>query len=265
MEKSPEPPRISPVGLSQCTTVEAYVTLHQDCDSQPQLVVFAAATGVTGRSLKTKEVARKGQYLFGEFPLVVLEDADGGKLLNAIQFTLAMENTAEGGTLKAAQGVIFDMCDPNSTEDIFQADQLDGFDDVRPADHDCRFTCDRLNKLVRIYSANAHNISTAELDESAGAQGKNGIFPMTALMNHSCAPNCGFTCGDTFATSDIAKGAELTISYLSKEDLELPRKARQDILREGFHFDCVCSKCSSEAEKTITAGPPVKKLKAAES
>jgi hypothetical protein len=198
--------------------------------------------------------------LFGEFPLVVLEDANGDKLLNAVQFTLAMENAAVGDSLNAAHKIVFDMCDPEATEDIFHKCMLSGFDDIRPVDHGCRFSCAKLNKLLRIYSANAHKISTADLDGSEN--GKNGIFPMTALMNHSCAPNCGFSCGDTFATGKIAKNEELTISYLSTEDLTLPLGNRRKVLLEAFHFQCICSRCLSEDNKRMPSKePPAKKMK----
>ena len=239
----------------QCKTVEEYVSLLQRTQHAAH-VKFVETGGLQGRSLSLTQNVKHGCYLFGEFPLAVLEDStstdvDGSKLLNAIQFSLALENSAKGETLHASKSVIFDMCDPNATADVFDDATIEAFEDVRPEQCNLRLSCAQMNKVLRIYCANAHQIAT-ESANNDGSKGCSGVFPMTALMNHSCEPNCGFSCGNTYASRDSMAGEELTISYLSAEDLAKPTVERQRILQEGFHFDCVCLKCARSQLNTRT-------------
>lgn len=67
-----------------------------------------------------------------------------------------------------------------------------------------------------------------------------------ALLNHSCAPNARFVthgrvCCVT-ATKAIAKGEEITHSYLPFEGLLLTRDQRRDLLKKR-NFFCLCERC----------------------
>ena len=71
-----------------------------------------------------------------------------------------------------------------------------------------------------------------------------GCYPDTALLNHSCAPNCVLAfAGSTLevrAIRGIEAGEELTHSYV---DLCQPTAARREILRARYGFECGCSRC----------------------
>jgi len=89
-----------------------------------------------------------------------------------------------------------------------------------------------------------------------------GVYPLGALLNHSCAPNCllryDFTSTscegcrrqaplmEIVASRDIQIGEELTHSYV---ELVSPMHARRTNLREIYGFDCHCAMCSSFCEE----------------
>ncbi|GAA5900303.1 hypothetical protein JCM8208_005320 [Rhodotorula glutinis] len=78
------------------------------------------------------------------------------------------------------------------------------------------------------------------------------ISPLTALFNHSCAPNAvvvfpSFPSSPStarhmhvVALRSIQPGDEVVTSYV---DLALPRDVRQKELRERYKFECACEAC----------------------
>ncbi|PIN18330.1 putative histone tail methylase containing SET domain [Handroanthus impetiginosus] len=87
-------------------------------------------------------------------------------------------------------------------------------------------------------------------DYSISCQGT-AFFPLQSCMNHSCIPNAkafkreedrdgGAT---IVALQSIAKGEEITISYI---DEDLPYEERQKLLAD-YGFICRCPKCVDEA------------------
>lgn len=78
-----------------------------------------------------------------------------------------------------------------------------------------------------------------------------GVYPIGALLNHSCAPNCIFTYeydekSSTFiqkirAIKDIKKGEEITHSYIEPA---LPTIDRQKRLYRQYEFHCTCNHCT---------------------
>lgn len=78
-----------------------------------------------------------------------------------------------------------------------------------------------------------------------------GVYPLGALLNHSCAPNCllRYDFGERqpqppimeiVAACDIDKGEELTHSYV---ELVAPTYSRQQKLKVLYGFDCHCHRC----------------------
>lgn len=92
-----------------------------------------------------------------------------------------------------------------------------------------------------------------------------GLFPLQAMLNHSCEPNVTLlksgrqdeSDGRIVATlaRDVAQGEELTNSYI---DLTLALEARQRELLE-YGFTCRCPKCLREEAQAqappVTAAP----------
>lgn len=79
-----------------------------------------------------------------------------------------------------------------------------------------------------------------------------GLFPVMGLVNHSCAPNCGWSnAGDgsvaVHALRDLEEGEEITLSYI---DVDKERAVRRQELRETKHFDCHCERCSVPLEES---------------
>eukprot|EP00913_Durusdinium_trenchii_P020744 g19484.t1 len=93
------------------------------------------------------------------------------------------------------------------------------------------------------------------------------LYPTLARVNHSCRPNA--VLGDPkpaeqdaklhsglepvdllkkalIAIEEIPEGEEITVSYLSEEDLLEPRPQRRQRLMDGFGFECFCSRCLDE-------------------
>ncbi|KAJ3296659.1 hypothetical protein HDU79_006070 [Rhizoclosmatium sp. JEL0117] len=103
-------------------------------------------------------------------------------------------------------------------------------------------------------NSNSHGI----IDPTGNTNGEVGVgmFPLVAMLNHSCAPNCSFvssTHGKMIVRTlrPVKEGEELCVSYV---DLCTPRDERRGKLLETKHFWCACSRCepsdSSDSSNT---------------
>jgi len=81
-----------------------------------------------------------------------------------------------------------------------------------------------------------------------------GVFPVGAILNHSCRPNCVLhyffdeQTGQVrqvvrLIADNVSPGDELFHSYC---DSCLPRSKRQPDLKTNYHFTCDCELCTSE-------------------
>jgi hypothetical protein len=73
------------------------------------------------------------------------------------------------------------------------------------------------------------------------------MYPCASYFNHSCSPNLQKRRTGRFyefiTCRDVAEGEELCISYLGGAERELDKQSRQKRLKEGWFFDCSCSRC----------------------
>jgi len=73
------------------------------------------------------------------------------------------------------------------------------------------------------------------------------IYPCASYFNHSCSPNLQKRRNGRFyefiTRCEVAEGEELCISYLGGAERELDKRSRQKRLKEGWFFDCLCSRC----------------------
>ncbi|PHJ23478.1 histone lysine set [Cystoisospora suis] len=79
------------------------------------------------------------------------------------------------------------------------------------------------------------------------------IYFMPSFSSHSCLPNTlWFTDEkDRFvlrSRAHLKKGDEVTLSYLSEEDLMRPAKERRKVLLETKDFFCACERCSATVD-----------------
>ena len=101
---------------------------------------------------------------------------------------------------------------------------------------------EELEKLIGIYCSNSHAML---------ATGEAGIFPLTAMLNHSCDPNCVFSAdpdGTLYVAvcRDVDEGDELCVAYIEMSGEGEPLEQRRERLRESFHFVCQCSRCQAD-------------------
>jgi hypothetical protein len=105
-------------------------------------------------------------------------------------------------------------------------------------------TAEYIIKLALQINANSFALHNQRGDSTIGV----GIYPLSALANHSCKPNVHFTTSkygvQSFRTIDyIPKGAEILDTYT---DIFVSVRDRQDTLLNTKHFICTCSRCSDD-------------------
>eukprot|EP01041_Mallomonas_annulata_P001615 gene1615-3115_t len=87
------------------------------------------------------------------------------------------------------------------------------------------------------------NTNEFELEDIQGT----GLFVYTAIIQHSCAPNCSFTTSGSHlfltATEDIPLGTRLSIDYGNY--FYHPVVTRRKELFNSYGFNCNCIKCTS--------------------
>ncbi|KAJ1985026.1 hypothetical protein H4R34_000283 [Dimargaris verticillata] len=84
-------------------------------------------------------------------------------------------------------------------------------------------------------------------DEQLFAVG-DGTYPLAALVNHSCQPNCValYRPGgvmELLALEPLEPGTEVTIAYI---DTITPKHERQATLKGRYQFQCQCRRCIAE-------------------
>ncbi|CAK8989959.1 unnamed protein product [Durusdinium trenchii] len=98
-----------------------------------------------------------------------------------------------------------------------------------------------VEQLLQVWIYNSFDLS--EDGKEAGV-----IFLASAMMSHSCAPNAAWHLDENnsyilHARSPIEQEQEITISYLSPDELMLPSSLRRQLLESTKGFRCSCSRC----------------------
>ncbi|KAJ3304969.1 hypothetical protein HDV03_002199 [Kappamyces sp. JEL0829] len=107
------------------------------------------------------------------------------------------------------------------------------------------FSVKDMVKLVCKINSNSHAVHDP-LQITSSAIGV-GLFPLTAMLNHSCQPNAVYATGDegqmvVKSIRPIAEGEQVFVSYV---DLFAPRWERRGVLLTTKFFWCECQRCSS--------------------
>ncbi|KAH9840107.1 SET domain-containing protein [Rhodofomes roseus] len=110
-------------------------------------------------------------------------------------------------------------------------------------------TIDNVRGAFRVDPGNSFGIWETPMTDESELMGF-AVYPKPSFFNHHCSPNVtkirkGRTLGFV-TTRPIEAGEELCISYGHVEMMSLQERQRE--LREGWFFDCRCSRCVAEAE-----------------
>jgi len=95
-----------------------------------------------------------------------------------------------------------------------------------------------------------------DCDANVGYSGV--IYFLPAMSSHSCRPNCCWSFGSENsyvlrARRDIDEDEELTISYLSPQQLKWPTPERRQFLLDTKGFKCECERCNTvDTMRTFT-------------
>lgn len=118
---------------------------------------------------------------------------------------------------------------------------------------------DQLERDIRRFRINNFGVTNCLVHVIAGA-----VYPLGALLNHSCSPNCllrydfsseSSRCHkppvmEIIAAQDIPRGKELTHSYV---ELVSSTTSRISNLRDMYGFDCHCPRCCRNDVNDITS------------
>ncbi|XP_055326476.1 SET and MYND domain-containing protein 4-like [Sitodiplosis mosellana] len=82
---------------------------------------------------------------------------------------------------------------------------------------------------------------------SIGSKESSNVNIVFSMFNHCCEPNVKESSSEkiTYCTTSrpVKKGEQLFISYLSPDEMKLPKEKRQEKLRNAWGFVCKCKKC----------------------
>ena len=97
-----------------------------------------------------------------------------------------------------------------------------------------------VENILRRFSVNNFGV----VDDMMSVTGS-GVYPLAALLNHSCAPNCFLRYTrdgvlEVVAAVNIEAGTELTHSYV---DLVSTTDTRRQQLQTTYGFHCTCARC----------------------
>ncbi|CAM9281887.1 unnamed protein product, partial [Discosporangium mesarthrocarpum] len=105
----------------------------------------------------------------------------------------------------------------------------------------CRCGTDEAVELACKVNVNAHGL--VDISCSNNILGV-GMFPLVAMFNHSCRPNCTFVFQggkmELRVIDEVSRGTELTLSYI---DLIQSTQDRQAELLSTKDFLCRCARC----------------------
>ncbi|KAI3647722.1 hypothetical protein MP228_007943 [Amoeboaphelidium protococcarum] len=122
---------------------------------------------------------------------------------------------------------------------------------------------DYISRVCKIIINNQHCVA----DQHGNDIGR-ALYPVTALLNHSCSPNLSWSSSSQsksimicYAVQDIVQGEELTISYINPKRLvystgdvestpfQRAQYRRNELIKER-QFLCTCSLCCAQLQST---------------
>jgi len=126
------------------------------------------------------------------------------------------------------------------------------------------FTREEVNHVIGLLEVNAFQVTldakeVKDVEEKKDEKMKGkvareglarGVFPLLAMLNHSCTSNARYISlaggwMECRATTTIREGEEVTDHYVPPTDDTL---SRGSALQAGWHFSCSCSRCGDPRE-----------------
>lgn len=124
------------------------------------------------------------------------------------------------------------------------------------------FLASDLVEFAQCINANAHAIMSASIPLGFG------MFPLVAMLNHSCKPNCMYSSapqhpvepetasrGPAYlqvrVTSKVQRGDELCVRY---SDIYRSFNQRQETIKAERFFSCACARCRIVGAERELAG-----------
>lgn len=109
----------------------------------------------------------------------------------------------------------------------------------------------RFERLLQVWVYNS-------FDQGGGgddAMHAGGLYLAASMLSHACVPNAAWHLDECnsyhlHAREAIGEGEEITIPYLSVDDLSLPIADRRQILKASKDFLCSCPRCTAPLEDT---------------
>lgn len=99
---------------------------------------------------------------------------------------------------------------------------------------------------VELLVENSTNLlAAAAASVSGDAVVGSAVYVLPSMYNHDCDPNVDVlwlanATAHMSARRDIEQGEELRITYI---DASMSQPARQQLLKQAYHFECNCSRC----------------------
>eukprot|EP00397_Hematodinium_sp_SG-2012_P034224 GEMP01036681.1.p1 GENE.GEMP01036681.1~~GEMP01036681.1.p1 ORF type:complete len:432 (+),score=109.81 GEMP01036681.1:46-1296(+) len=225
-------------------------------------ITVATTVGMAGKTsskleytVQTKRAVKAGQILFEEDPVVIVLNEMAEEWTELSRKVDIPKEFLAGWVVATKTGVIDEMlerfrCDIKSPI-ACRITKLAHVHRVKLVKALPYFEED---SFVRFCTAMEQNHAVSEVYEAGEEFTRSrvsgvGLWVISALLSHSCSYNSHcFTDARgakiVRAVVDIAEGEELTISFLSDDNLILPVEIRRQKIHELYNFWCSCPRCA---------------------
>jgi len=229
---------------SRCRAVAYCSQAHQASDwsrhkSNCHPVVVAELKG-RGRGLVATRQIQKGELVLAEQPAVVVQD--GGDL------------AATGEKVKKQVSSL----SPSLSAQFYRLTRKPGVEELAVQLKQAAGTDPEKRLIADKVSANARETAIFLNNDIGADEDTKCLYLSLALTNHSCAPNCAWTCVveppntkkmELRAIRNISPDEEVTVSYTMVECRFSSTLERQKRLNEGWAFPCNCTICTTGEEE----------------
>ena len=228
----------TPPSFVEIRDIPAYIQAHNNSyirlETHPE----------KGRILKANKSFDEGEVLFVEDAVVFASDKAYAQLKDELDvlFEAWIVVHAMGQADVQLEEVIFDLANVHEDRNTDVASIVEALRE-RGIVADERRSALEVAQLMGICQTNAFEFIEGE-------DTKRGLFPLSAMLSHSCVPNAVYAFeGETLfmhALAPIEAGDEITSSYIKQH---MTVEDRQKELLSRYGFVCRCEACLKEKEE----------------